>query len=141
MSKIIHVRALLKHLRHGHVYIFGLESGNQVAQGSFSSTYALITNLSQMDLPTLLSNAIPFPILGLFSGILFIFPNFNRPFCNQTVDTLIRRRNIRRLIWVYIVCLCPTKRPLGLNGLSWFIRLKGNQCHMAANQVRSKIGI
>ena len=31
--------------------------------------------------------------------------------------TLIRRRVLRRLIWVCTVCLCPIKRALGLYGL------------------------
>ena len=34
------------------------------------------------------------------------------------MKTLIRRRVLRRLVWVCTVCLCPTKRTLGLNGLS-----------------------
>ena len=35
----------------------------------------------------------------------------------QTVQTLIRRRVLWRLIWVYTVCLCPFKRTLGKNDL------------------------
>ena len=34
------------------------------------------------------------------------------------METLTRRRILRRLIWVYTVCLCPTKRTLGLYGLN-----------------------
>ena len=34
------------------------------------------------------------------------------------METLIRRRVLRRLIWVRAVCICPTKRTLGLNGLN-----------------------
>ena len=35
------------------------------------------------------------------------------------------RRVVRRLIWVFIVCLCPTKRTLGINGLkSYLLRAK-----------------
>ena len=33
------------------------------------------------------------------------------------METLIRCRRMRRLIWVCTVCLCPTKRMLGLYGL------------------------
>ena len=35
----------------------------------------------------------------------------------QTVQTLIRCRILRRLIWVYTVCLCLFYGTLGLNGL------------------------
>ena len=35
----------------------------------------------------------------------------------QTVETLIRRRIVRRLVWVSTVCICPAKRTLGLNWL------------------------
>ena len=43
--------------------------------------------------------------------------NFESTFCKQTVEALIRPRVLRRLIWVCTVCLCSTKRTLGLNGL------------------------
>ena len=36
----------------------------------------------------------------------------------QTVQTLIRRWFLRRLIWVYSVCQCPLNGTLGLNGLT-----------------------
>ena len=50
--------------------------------------------------------------------VFFIFlSNSYRPFCEQTVEIMIRRRRTRRLIWVCTVCLCPTKRTLGLYGL------------------------
>ena len=35
----------------------------------------------------------------------------------QTVKTPIRRRIVRRLVWVSTVCICPAKRTLGLNWL------------------------
>ena len=35
----------------------------------------------------------------------------------QTVQTLIRRRVLWSLIWVYTVCQCPIYGTLGLNGL------------------------
>ena len=37
----------------------------------------------------------------------------------QTVKTLIRRRLMRRLIWVYTVCQCPFSGTLGINGLTY----------------------
>ena len=45
------------------------------------------------------------------------YSNFNRKLCKQTVETLIRRRILWRLIWVCTICLCPTKRTLGIYGL------------------------
>ena len=41
-------------------------------------------------------------------------------FYKQTVETLIRR-----LIWVCTVCICPTKRTLGLYGLNVGFIVKG----------------
>ena len=35
----------------------------------------------------------------------------------QSVQTLIRRRVLRRLIWVYTVCQCPFYGTLGINEL------------------------
>ena len=35
----------------------------------------------------------------------------------KTVQTLIRRRILRRLIWIYTVCKCPFYRRLGTNWL------------------------
>ena len=40
------------------------------------------------------------------------YSNFDRIFFKQTVETLIRRRVLRRMIWVSTVCLCPTKRTI-----------------------------
>ena len=35
----------------------------------------------------------------------------------QTVYTLIKRRVLRHLVWVYTFCQCPFYGTLGLNGL------------------------
>ena len=56
-------------------------------------------------------------ILRVIGWYFSFFSNFNRTFCKQTVETLIRRHIMRRLIWVCTVFLCPTKRTLGLYGL------------------------
>ena len=51
-----------------------------------------------------------FRVLGVF------FPfnsNSNRTFCEETVEMNV----LRHLIWVCAVCLCPTKRTIGLYGL------------------------
>ena len=50
-------------------------------------------------------------------GVIFIFLNFYRTFCKQTVETLIRYRVLLGLIWFCTVYLCPTKRTLGICGL------------------------
>ena len=51
--------------------------------------------------------------------LLFPFdPNFDRLFCKQVAQTLIRRRVLWRLIWLCTVCQCPTKRALGLYWLT-----------------------
>ena len=42
-----------------------------------------------------------------FTSSSFIF---NRIVCKHTVETLIRRRVLWRLIWVCTFCLCPQKR-------------------------------
>ena len=55
-------------------------------------------------------------VVGCF--FFHFYSNFNITFFQQTVETLIRRRVLRRLIWVCTACLCPTKRALGLYGLS-----------------------
>ena len=55
-------------------------------------------------------------VVALLGGIFYFHSNSNRTFCKQTVETLIRRRILCQ-IWVSTVCLCPTKRTLGLYGL------------------------
>ena len=49
--------------------------------------------------------------------IFHFYSNFQRKFCKQTVENLIRRCIVLRLIWFCTVCRCPTKRMLGLHGL------------------------
>ena len=55
-----------------------------------------------MEFPTVINWTSPFPFSGLLGGILHFYSNFNRPFCKQTVENLIRR---------------PTKSMLGTEGL------------------------
>ena len=78
---------------------------------------SFLTHFSLMDLPTLTSRMSPFPIKGMLGGTFHFFPNFNKPFCKQTVKILIRHCIIRCLIWICTVCLCPIKRMPGLYGL------------------------
>ena len=46
-----------------------------------------------------------------FLGGIFSFLFKFLVLCKQTVETLIRRCVLQRLIWVCTVCLCPTKGP------------------------------
>ena len=46
----------------------------------------------------------------------FLF-KIKQNYCKQIVETLIRHCVVRHLIWACTVCLCPTKRRLGLYGL------------------------
>ena len=71
-----------------------------------------------MDLPTHINWTSPFLLKGFLCAIFHFNPHFDRIFGRQMVETLIRRRVLRRLIWVCTVCLCPTKRTLvGVYGL------------------------
>ena len=45
-------------------------------------------------------------------------PTFNEACCKQAVETQIRRRVLRRLIWFCTICLCPTKWTIGLYKLN-----------------------
>ena len=52
--------------------------------------------------------------------VFFLFySNSNKILCEQTVETLIRRRFLQRLILICAIRLhvCPTKGTLGLYGL------------------------
>ena len=71
-----------------------------------------------MELPTLINWMSPFPILGLLGGIFHFYSNFKINLCKQTVENLIRRRLLRRLIWFGTVCLRPTKKTLDLYGFT-----------------------
>ena len=64
-----------------------------------------------------------FQFLGLLGCISQFYSNFDRAFCNNTVETLIRRRFMRRLIRVCTVCLCSITRTLGLYGLKARVQL------------------
>ena len=80
----------------------------------------LLTHLSRMRFPTIINWTSLFPFERLLVGIVHFYSNSNRIFCKHTVETLIRRRILWCLIWVYTVCLYPTKRTLGLYGLKFY---------------------
>ena len=70
-----------------------------------------------MYFPILINWTSLFPILGLMGSIFHFYSNFDRNICKQTVENLIRRRVLRRLIGCCTVCRCHIKRTLGLYGL------------------------
>ena len=80
-------------------------------------SHVSLTHICLMDFPFLINLTIPFPILGLLGGIFNFYLKFDRTFCKQAVETLIRHSVLWRVIWVCTDFLCPTKRMLGLCGL------------------------
>ena len=87
-----------------------------------------LTHLSRMNFPISIGRTSLFQIIGVLSGIYHFYSNFKRNFCKQTVENLIRCRVLRRLIWFCTVCRCPTKRTLGLYGLTHFYCLGVEAC-------------
>ena len=77
-----------------------------------------------MNFPISIGRTSLFQILGVLGGTFHFYSNFNRTFCEQTVETLIRRRVLglhclpvshkkdTRLIWVnapfHYRALCET---------------------------------
>ena len=94
-----------------------------------------------MHFPILINWTSSFPIIGLLGGILNFYSNFKRNFCEQTVENLIRCPVLWRLMWFCTVCRCPTKRTLGLNGLSLFILDTGKQVHWQIVKTQMKCHI
>ena len=62
-----------------------------------------------MEFPTVINWTSPFPFKRLLHDIYHFYSNYNRRFCNRTVETLIRRRILWRLNWV-----CTVVWTLGL---------------------------
>ena len=60
----------------------------------------LLNPLSRMKFPISIGRTSLFQILEVLGGIFHSYSSSNRTFCEQTVETLIRRRVLRRLIWV-----------------------------------------
>ena len=83
----------------------------------------VLTHFCLLGSSTLISWASPFPFKGLLGGIFFPFySNFNRTFCKQIVESLIRRRILRRLVWFCTVCRCPIKKTLNFI-ISWLNKI------------------
>ena len=62
-----------------------------------------LTHLCRMEFLIVMNWTSQFLILGLLCGIFHFYSNFKRNFCKQTVENLIRRRILPRLIWFCIV--------------------------------------
>ena len=64
----------------------------------------------------------PFPFQELLATIFHFYSNFDRTFCQQTVEILIRRRfcgvGSGSVLFAY---RCPTIRTLGLYGLTLYL--------------------
>ena len=71
-------------------------------------------------------------VVGLY---FFIFIQTVIEHCKQILETLIRRRGVRRLILVCTVCLRPTKRTPGLYGLTATFQL----LHVITIRVESSV--
>ena len=69
-----------------------------------------LTHLSLMEFHTVINWNSLFLSLGMLVVFFKFNSNFNRTFCMQTVETLIRCLVLRRLICVNINCLHPTKK-------------------------------
>ena len=83
------------------------------------STLFVLTHICLVDPSILINWTSPFPNLGVSDVLFHLYSILNRYSCQQTVKTLIRRRILRRLIWVCIVCLCPKNGTLGLYALKY----------------------
>ena len=79
--------------------------------------YNLFIHLSRMEFTTLINWTSLLPFQGLLDDFFFK-PNFNRAFRKQIVETLVKRRVMRRLIFVCTIFICPTKRMLCLYWLT-----------------------
>ena len=73
-------------------------------------------NYAEWNFPSLSIGPVHFQFKGCRIVVFLFYSNFNRTFCTQTVETQIRRRVLRRLIWVCAFCIFPTKRTLGFWG-------------------------
>ena len=82
------------------------------------TTTLILTHLSQMEFRLLSVGSVHFRFKSCWVGFFSFYSIFIRTFCKQRVENLIRRRVVRRLIWVCTVCICPIKSTLGLYGVN-----------------------
>ena len=74
-------------------------------------SHVALIHLSRMHFPICIGRTSLFHILELLGGIIHFYLNSNGALCGQTEE-------MRRLIWVFAVCPCPSKRTLGLHRLT-----------------------
>ena len=98
---------------HHHISVNPTKTDHTVV----SSRATGLTHLCRMEFHSLINWTSQFPFEGLLDDSFHFSSNCDRTFCKQTVETLIRRRIVRRLVWVSTICTCPTKRTLDLNWL------------------------
>ena len=60
-----------------------------------------------MNFPISISRTRLLQILGVLGIIFHFYSNSNRKFCEQTLETMIKRHILQRWICVCAVCLCP----------------------------------
>ena len=89
-------------------------------------SYGFLFNCTAVGQASDLMTTCTFPILRVL--VVYFFTNFNRTHCQQTVKISIRRRDMRRLIWVFTVCLCSIKRALSVFGLILVLNPNGFLC-------------
>ena len=90
---------LIQHCDHlKHCILMDCPSGSLYISGDHK-----LTHLSLLEFPALVNCASPFLFLGMLGGIFH--SNFNSTFCKANSGD----PDQQYLIWVCIVCLCPTK--------------------------------
>ena len=77
----------------------------------------VVTHIWPVNFYVLIYWTSPLVILGV-SGVFFHFCLIFETFLYATMQTLIRHCDLRRLIWVNNVCLCPIYGTLGIYGLN-----------------------
>ena len=105
-------------------------------------SFYFLTHLCRIYFPILIKWISQLSILGLLHGIFY--SNFKRNLCLQTVESLIRRRDLWRLIWFCTVCLCDiTKASLKkcqFHIFRWaYIIFCNSCCHGYSNMVLFKL--
>ena len=91
----------------------------------------LITHVQKLHFNPFILNVFSHPyqldksvsVLRVVGWYFSFYSNFKGNFCKQTVKILIRRHILQCLIWFCTVCRCPTKRTLGLYGLTFIMVL------------------
>ena len=91
-----------------------------------SSASLCLTHLCRMDFPISINSMGSFPILGLLGGIFPSHSNFNRTFCKQTVETLIRRPHYVASDLGLHCLLMSHKNDAGLIWVNWYFNFNSS---------------